>query len=38
VAADPEYRKMMKWVAIALVGTVIAALVIVELVMRTYGP
>jgi uncharacterized membrane protein len=38
VAADPEYRKMMTWVAIALVVSVIAALVIVELVIRKYGP
>jgi hypothetical protein len=38
VAADPEYKKMMTWVAIALAATVIAALVIVELVMRKYGP
>jgi len=35
---DPEYRKMMTWVAIALVASVIAALVIVEIVVRRYGP
>jgi hypothetical protein len=35
---DSEYKKMMAWVAIALAGTVIAALVIVELVLRRYGP
>ncbi len=35
---DPEYKKMMTWVAIALAGSVIAALVIVELVIRRYGP
>lgn len=35
---DREYRKMMTWVAIALAGSVIAALVIVELVLRRYGP
>jgi hypothetical protein len=35
---DSEYRKMMTWVAIAFVGSVIAALVIVEVVMRKYGP
>ena len=29
---------MMTWVAIALVASVIAALVIVELVIRRYGP
>jgi hypothetical protein len=38
VAVDPEYKKMMTWVAIAFAGTVIAALVIVELVFRRYGP
>jgi hypothetical protein len=35
---DPQYKKMMTWVAIALVASVIAALVIVEMVIRTYGP
>ena len=35
---DSEYRKMMTWVAIAFVASVIAALVIVEVVMRKYGP
>jgi len=35
---DPEYKKMMTWVAIALAASVIAALVIVEIVMRTWGP
>ena len=35
---DPEYKKMMTWVAIALVVSVVAALVIVEIVMRKYGP
>ena len=35
---DPELKKMMTWVAIALVASVIAALVIVEMVVRTYGP
>jgi len=29
---------MMTWVAIALVASVIAAFVIVEIVMRSYGP
>jgi hypothetical protein len=29
---------MMTWVAIALVASVIAALVIVEMVIRRYGP
>ena len=35
---DREYRKMMTWVAIALVLSVVAAIVIVELVIRRYGP
>jgi hypothetical protein len=35
---DQEYRKMMTWVAIALAVSVIAALVIVEIVMRRYAP
>ena len=35
---DPEYKKMMTWVAIALAASVIAALVVVQLVMRHYGP
>jgi hypothetical protein len=35
---DDDYRKMMTWVAIALVASVIAALVIVTLVVRHYGP
>jgi hypothetical protein len=34
---DPEYRKMMTWVAIALAASVIAALIIVQIVMRKYG-
>jgi hypothetical protein len=34
---DPEYRKMMTWVAIALVLSVIAALIMVEWVIRRYG-
>jgi len=38
VAADPEYKKMMLWVGIALVVTVIAALIIVEVVISRYGP
>jgi hypothetical protein len=35
---DSEYRKMMTWVAVALVASVIAAVVIVTLVIRHYGP
>ncbi len=34
---DDDYKKMMTWVAIALVASIVAALVIVEIVMRTYG-
>jgi hypothetical protein len=34
---DPEYKKMMLWLAAALVGSVAAALIIVEFMMRTYG-
>jgi len=34
---DDEYRKMMTWVAIALVASILAALVIVEIVMRKWG-
>jgi hypothetical protein len=37
VAMDPEYKKMMVWLTIAFVGSVAAAFVIVEIVMRTYG-
>ena len=37
VGMDPEYKKMMLWLAAALIGSVAAAFVIVELVMRTYG-
>jgi hypothetical protein len=35
---DREYKKMMTWVAIALVASIVAAIVIVELVIRRYGP
>ena len=35
---DREYKRMMTWVAIALVASIAAALVIVEIVMRKYGP
>jgi hypothetical protein len=34
---DDEYRTMMTWVAIALVASILAALVIVEMVMRKWG-
>lgn len=35
---DPYYKKMMIWLGIALAVSVIAALVIVEIVIRKYGP
>jgi hypothetical protein len=35
---DPQYRKMMLWVAAVLVGCLVAAFLIVEWTMRTYGP
>ena len=35
---DSEYKKMMTWVAIALAVSVISAFVIVEVLMRKYGP
>jgi hypothetical protein len=34
---DAEYKKMMLWVTAALIGSIAAALVIVEIVMRKYG-
>jgi hypothetical protein len=35
---DPYYKKMMLWLAAAFVATIVAALVIVEIVMRKFGP
>jgi hypothetical protein len=35
---EPEYRKMMIWVLIALVAAVLASLIVVELTVRHYGP
>jgi hypothetical protein len=35
---DTYYKKMMLWLAVAFVGSVVAALIIVEFVMRKYGP
>ncbi len=34
---DSEYKKMMMWVLIALATSVLAAVVIVELVVRHFG-
>jgi hypothetical protein len=36
-AVDSDYKKMMLWLAAALIGSVAAALVIVEIVLRKYG-
>ena len=33
---DPYYKKMMLWLAAAFVATILAALVIVELVLRRF--
>ena len=33
---DPYYKKMMLWLAAAFVASVLAALVVVELVIRHY--
>jgi hypothetical protein len=35
---DAYYKKMMLWLAAAFVASVVAALVIVELVMKRYAP
>jgi hypothetical protein len=34
---DPYYKKMMIWLGVALIASLVAALVIVELVVRRYG-
>jgi hypothetical protein len=34
---DPYYKKMMLWLGAALIASVVAAFVIVELVIRRYG-
>ena len=34
---DREYRKMMLWLAAAFVASIVAAIIIVEIVMRRYG-
>jgi hypothetical protein len=31
---DREYRQMMFWVAVTLIGSILAAIVIVELTLR----
>ena len=35
---DPYYKKMMLWLAAAFGASVLASLVIVEVVVRRYGP
>ena len=35
---DPYYKKMMLWLAAAFVASVLAAIVVVEIVMRKFGP
>jgi len=34
---DDDYKRIMTWIAIALVASVVAALVIVYFVMRAYA-
>jgi hypothetical protein len=35
---DPYYKKMMIGIGIALLGSIVAAIIIVEIVIRKYGP
>jgi hypothetical protein len=35
---DREYRKMMVWVTAALIASVVAAVIIVEIVIRYFAP
>jgi hypothetical protein len=35
---DPYYKKMMIAIGIALLGSIVAAIIIVEIVIRKYGP
>lgn len=37
MAIDPYYRKMMIWLTAAFIASILAAIVIVELVIRKYG-
>ena len=34
---DPEYKKMMTWIAVTTVASLAAAAIIVAIVMRVYG-
>jgi hypothetical protein len=36
-AADPDLRRMMKWVFAALILTVAAAILVVEVTLRWFG-
>lgn len=37
MSVDPYYRKMMLWVGVALVVSVVVAMVVVGIVMHVYG-
>ncbi len=37
MATDDYYRKMMTWLAVAFVASVVVALIVVFFVMRAYG-
>jgi hypothetical protein len=38
MALDNYYKRMMFWTGIALAASIAVALVVVEIVMRVYGP
>jgi hypothetical protein len=38
MSVDPYYKKMMFWVAVALIASVVTAFIVVEFVVRHYGP
>jgi len=35
---DPYYKKMMIWLGVAFVASIVAAIIIVEIIVRRYGP
>ena len=37
MAVDPYYKKMMIWLGVALAASIVAAIIIVEIVIRKYG-
>ena len=37
VAADPDLRRMIKWVFVALILTVAVAILVVEVTLRSFG-